>query len=653
MLLVTYTARAEEIAPYRITSTDGYATMHYLRDNYASDSGDRVNGSSRQQQGDLRTDVFFNGHGYVYHPNLLSLDIGGGPILERQDYSGNSGSISYTGEQYNLSLKAAMLKDKPYRGNLFFDHLNPTQSVAPGEVMTQENQRYGGDFSLLAPVSPVALNFAFSHAESNGSSSQRVVNDNADQYSLRASHSFGALGNSQVLYQSMSQSSVSGSKLLPLQASSNASQGLTVDSHLQWGTMIDLTQLFTANRRTYQAGALNVPTQSDMRLMLDLRYRPSRDLQEYVTADGSSNHQGRLDTTRQSLSGGLYYQPLSGMNIATGARAENTDSTSFASQTRSANGAVDYQHELWRGTLQSGYSLAVDWRSQQASSATAPILGEAATLSGTQYATLGNPHVDATSVVVSNLARTQIFIENADYILTVVGAEIRIQRLVGGAILDGEQVLLDYSYDVGGTYAYRQLDQNLSLGWTYGRYLSLSLHRLDSRPVLLSGQSSFPLNTVNSTVWSVRTEIPVFSLGWSIGGGIEQEHRQETLTPFQRSSTDAYVQNDEPLIGFGNLRLGTRRTKIDYQDAAQNVDLSGYDLRYSARPCFGWEVAATANRERDDGGVLPRKRLDATLSAQWHERKLSMTFSATRAHESQGSVQRTHDLLQWLLRRDF
>jgi hypothetical protein len=240
-----------------------------------------------------------------------------------------------------------------------------------------------------------------------------------------------------------------------------------------------------------------------------------------------------------------------------------------------------------------------------------------------------------------------------DYLLTSVGAETRIQRLVGGAILDGEQVLLDYRYDVGGTYAYRQTDQDFSLGWTYGRYLSFSLRRLDSRPVLVSGQSVFPFNVVTSPVWGGRGEIPLPGLGWSVGGGYEREDRHETLAPFQRASTEAYMQNDEPLPGFGNLRFGSRRSRVDYVNVLEDVRLTGYDLRYGGRPAPGWDLSATANYERDEGGVLPRRRLDAAFNAQWRERRLSMTFSVQRTREIQGAVQRTRSLLQWLVRRDF
>lgn len=655
MALGTTPIRAEEIAPFRVTGVDGYANLRYLRDDFSSDSGGSIASSNRQQQSDMRTEVFVNARGYIYHPNLLALEVGGGPILQRQRYTGDGGDISYSGTQYNLSLRAILFKEKAYRGSFFFEHLNPTQSVAPGQIITQENQRYGGEISVLAPATPVPVNVAVTHSESKGKGADRVLNDNTDQLTVRASHSFGTVGNTQVQYQTQHQTSQSGSSSLPIQASRNDSESLTVDTRPQLGSAnnLDLTQLFAMNRRSYESGAGNVPTQSDMRLMLDLRHRPTDKLQEFVTADVSRNQQGDQNSTQQSLSAGMNYWPRPGLEIAAGAREQDSNSESFSSRSHSANGSVNYQRELGPGTLQAGYSAAVDVRAQQATSATTSVLGEAVTLGGTGFVNLSHNHVTAGSVIVSNVTRTQIFVEGSDYLLTPVGANVRIQRLLGGAILDGEQVLVDYSYDVGGTYTYRQVDQNVSLGWNLGRYLSFSLHHLDSRPVLLSGESAFPFNTVSSTVWGVRGELPIPGLGWSVGGGYERESRKETLAPFERISADAYVQNDEPLASFGNLRLGTRRSRVDYGNPGQNVDLAGYELRYGAHPFFGLDLSATANYERDDGGLLPRRRVDAALNAQWRERKLSMTFSLMRTWEMQGDVQRARNLFQWLLRRDF
>jgi hypothetical protein len=148
-------------------------------------------------------------------------------------------------------------------------------------------------------------------------------------------------------------------------------------------------------------------------------------------------------------------------------------------------------------------------------------------------------------------------------------------------------------------------------------------------------------------------ELPMTDWGWFVGGSFEQENRDETIAPFVRTSTEAYLQNDDPLPGFGSLRIGTRHNKVVYSNGLQNVDLTAYDLRYGVRPALGWDLSVSGTYERDQGGLLPRTRLDGAFNAQWRERKLTLTFSFVRTRETQGPMQRNRSLLQLLLRRDF
>ena len=160
-------------------------------------------------------------HSYAYHPNFVSLDIGGGPILQRQTFANDAGDSQSQGALYNFTGRATFLRDKPYRGSVFLDHLNPTVSVAPGQVLTQENTRYGFDFSLLAPVTPVPMHVDASRAHFQGRGADRLIDDQVDRMNFRANRVFGAYGSTQFQYQSTHQQSLSGSPGLPIQSSTS------------------------------------------------------------------------------------------------------------------------------------------------------------------------------------------------------------------------------------------------------------------------------------------------------------------------------------------------------------------------------------------------------------------------------------------------
>jgi len=653
LLLGTGRPRAEEIEPFKLTGVDGYATLQYASDEQVTTTPGAAR--SRQAQAGWRNEIFAMTHSYVYHPNLLTLDIGGGPILRGDSYSGDAGSAQQRGLLYNFSARANFLRDKPYTGALFFSHLNPSVSVAPGQVMTQENVRYGFDFSLLAPATPVPVQIGFVRAQTQGRGADRVLDDRIDQFNATATRSFGALGHTQVQFQASRQSSKSGSLDLPVQSSSAGNHALNIDTRLQLGDnrQYDLTNVISLNEQTYALESGAVPTLKDVRVMVDARARHSDKLHTYGFYTYGRNSQGTLDTASQAASAGVSYWPTKGLEASLGGRADTSATQQFQARSQGLDGSVRYETELPSGAAQASYGARFDRRQQVAAFPQTPVIGERQTLSGTAYVALGHPHIVAGSPLVFNAARSQAYVAGIDYGLLVVGTETRIQRLIGGRILDGEQVLVDYSYDVGGTYAFDQLDQTLNLNWNLSRHLSVYYRRFVSDPRLVSGTPGFPLNQVTSSTYGAHADLPLNpGIALSLGGNLEREERHESISPYLRTSFDSYLQTDEPLFGLGFLRASARRSRIDYENPLQNSDLRSVELRYWTRQWFGIDLTAALNAERDDAGLLPRQRRDASVGARWQERKFSLSANFLRTLESQGGIDRGRTVFQILARRE-
>lgn len=653
LLLGADRLRAEEIAPFKLTGVDGYATLQYASDEQTTAQPGAAR--SRQAQSGWRNEIFAMTHSYVYHPNLLTLDIGGGPILHGDSYSGDTESAQRRGLLYNFSARANFLRDKPYTGTLFFSHLNPSVSVAPGQVLTQENVRYGFDFSLLAPATPVPVQLGFVRSQTRGRGADRVVDDRIDQFNATATRSFGALGHTQLQFQASQQASKSGSLDLPVQSSSAGNHALNIDTRLQFGDdrQYDLTNVISVNEQTYALDTGAVPALKDVRVMFDARARHSDKLHTYGFYNYGRNSQGALDTTSQAASAGVSYWPAKGLEASLGGRADSSATQQFQARSQGLDGSVRYEAELPPGAAQASYGARFDRRQQVAAFPQTPVIGERLTLSGTAYISLGHPHIVAGSPLVSNAARSQTYVAGIDYSLLVVGTETRIQRLIGGRILDGEVVLVDYSYDVGGTYAYDQFDQTLNLNWNLSRHLGVYYRRFVSDPRLVSGIPGFPLNQVTSSTYGAHADLPLNpGVALSLGGNLEREERHESISPYLRTSFDSYLQTDEPLFGLGFLRASTRRSRIDYANALQNSDLRSVELRYWTRQWFGIDLTAALNAERDDAGLLPRQRRDGSIGARWQERKFSLSANFLRTVESQGGVDRSRTVFQILARRE-
>jgi hypothetical protein len=388
--------------------------------------------------------------------------------------------------------------------------------------------------------------------------------------------------------------------------------------------------------------------------MLDGRARHAEQFHSFGYYSYGRSRQGVLDTASQSASAGLSYWPAKGIEAGIGVHADDSvTQQQFRTRLQGIDGSARYETELPLGTAQASYGLRVDRHEQIAVSAQTNIIGEFQTLSGTGYGALGHAYVVAGSLAVYNASRSQLFVEGIDYTLLVVGTETRLQRLIGGRILDGEQVLVDYACDTGGTYAYRQTDQTLSLGWNLSRHFSAWFRRLESTPRLSSGLPSFPLNEVRSNIFGARVDLPWNpGIALTLGGNIEREDRRETISPYRRSSGEAYAQSDEPVLDLGFLRFSGRRSRIDYDNALQNSDLRGHELRFWSRQWFGIDVNAALATERDDAGPLPRQRRDASLGARWQQRRLTLSGMFQHTRESQGGIERSRTSLQFMARRE-
>jgi hypothetical protein len=484
----------------------------------------------------------------------------------------------------------------------------------------------------------------------------RIVDDRIDQFNLRASQEIGRRGLTQFRFQSTQQESMSGSPNLPIQRISLDRQNYQLDTRLRFGAReeYDLFNLITLDRQAFGISQAAPPERNDRRLLLDLRGRHSERLNSFGSYTHASTDQGTLSSTVDAGSAGLTISPTNKLSLRLGGHAEDNSSAQLSARSHGADGSAQYRQPLPLGVLTAGYALRYDQRDQRTASPQANVIGERITLTGTTPVALARQRVIPGSVAVSDIARTQTFIEGIDYALSVVGTTTRVQRLAAGNILDGQDVLVDYAYDVGGTFAFNQTDQTLNVAWDLASYVGVYFRYLDSAPHLTSGAPTTPLNAVQSSLYGTRADVPLnlpFEL--ALGGLYEHEDRRETIAPYQRQQYEVFAQTADPFFGRGNIRGSTRRVKQDFENSPQNVRLAGYDLRLWTRHPLGIDLSASTTYERDTGGLVPRTRLLATARAQWRYRRASLTMDFTRTHETQGAFERNRTLAQILLRRDF
>lgn len=650
------------IAPLRFTGFEGQVLMSYLRDDHQNSPGPLTapQGSAADQSvSQFRTEVYVLTHGYVYLPGLLSFDLGAGPIFDLSTYSTDGATNRSRDTLYNLSCRATLLRSKPYTGTVYYEHLNPTQTVGPAQVMVSESDRYGIDLALRAPATPVPLRLEASRFSQKGRSTEQTIDERTDEISLRADRRLGRLGDTQLRMQSTRQDSTSGSTGLPVQSTRSRNDGATLDTRLRLGERREYqVSNYIDFQRTDQSSSFGEPIAQTRDIRFDLNSLADHSAQwqsvgRYAFSDNRMDHQ---DTTVNALSAGVTWRPVDGFYAMANASGEDTRSTQLDAIRASLGGSASYQRDLPVGKVSLTYGASYQARDQEAKAGTAHIVGERHALPGTAWVNLRWPRVVAGSVSVSNVARTQVFVEGPDYLLSVVGETTRIQRVVGGNIIDGQEVLVDYAFDVGGTYGLAQSDQSIYLGWNYESYASLYTQWVESLPRLTSGAPTFTLNTVRSTLVGARADLPLRPGDFEaqLGGTLEFEDRRETVSPYTRQTYEGYLQVPVPFTERSFLRVGARRNTVEYDySPLLGVRLTAYDVRLWSQPYFGLEFSLDAHRERDTGMPIETRRTLVTAKAGWRVRQFRMTFDLTHTDEWQGETQRKRLFAQLLMRRDF
>ena len=648
---------ASEIAPFRIIGIDGYVKARYLTDD-SSSVGTAGGTPVRATQSNLSEEIYLMTHSYIYHPSLLLLDLGGGPIIDKSQDGGDGVGTSARRQMFNLNGRATFLRDKPYTGALFYDRSNQTQSMGPAQQMFNENTRYGATFSLLSPVTPVPMQVELTRSTSQGKGAEQVMDDRIDQLRIKMDATISKLGGSTFQFVGTRQDSASGSSGLPIQASRSSSDRANLDTRLKFGSTneYELSNAVALNRSSFTGGQGSLANQKDASFGLDLRARHSEELQTYGRYNLNASRQDDQSMTLNAASAGLSYRVNPDLSGALAVRGEVNRASQLSSTFYAIDGSAQYRQTLPLGQATAGYNVSYSQRDQQATSLQTKMLGEHVTLGSTSFVSLSKPQIIAGTVVATNLTRTQTFVEGGDYLLSQIGLELRIQRLIGGNILDGQEVLIDYDYSSGGSYAASQLDNTLSLSWSYKSYLNFFVRHLTSTPRLESGSPTSPLNSVNSTFYGARTDIPLSLLTqeFLLGGSAEREVRRETISSYRRANLEAYVQTDLPLVRSGNIHIGARQMQVNYEDSPlQAVKLTAVDIRLWARIGYGIDLSAEASRHRDTGAPELREGSAASIRAQWRQRKLLWTLDLTRVHDAQGLAERTRTYGQLLLRRDF
>jgi len=629
---------AEEIKAYNLTGVEGHVGLQYLKDDL----------QQPQSHYRLRTnqeEVSVLTHSYVYHPNFLKMDLGGGLLLTQNELDTSLGSREYDEELYNLTAYLRFLENKPYPVTLYYDRGNPSVSNSLTERFVQQTEKYGVNAAVREPVLPFAIEVDAYRQTSEGRGSTQIVDEKTDQVFMRAYRAIGKDGYGQLTYQVNRRESASGSQNLPIQKTETEGKSTSLDTHFKLGAknQIDFTNIISYFTQDVS------PKREEVRVTPNITWHHSDETYSYYRFDYLNSEIDELETENTSSTIGASTQLTERLNGTAEANSVVNKTTGLESTSNNIGGRLSYTYPLSFGKLLLGAGTRYASSERKTSAGEARVIGEQVRLDGLNRVALTFQYV--ISVRVWNQARTQEYLLNSDFILTTIGSTTYIERKSGGNITDGEIVLVDYSYETGGDVVFTSLNQNYQATLELYKYYSLNVSYSETDFELEGGQPTIPLNPVTHTITGARADIPFRYDTIRVGGEVVHEDHNEEVSPYDSDSQEVFFQTE--ITRNIVLYLLEYRLQRDNLYSDEDVDLKRQIIRLSTRPWPRSTLSFEVSNEKDTGGSFIRSYKRTSIIGEMRIRKLVFTVDGRVVEESFGSSEQRHTIISAALRREF
>lgn len=644
------TGMTAEIAPFRLTGIEGDLSVRYTYNEQIV--GQAAGADSREARTNFEEEIFLFTHGYVYHPNMLKFDVGGGPLFVQNQFESNAGDNDDNDTLYNFIGRLSLLGNKPYPITVYHEQLNPTVTTGLAQSFIQENTKTGFNMALRQPLTPVLINIDGFRQSSEGEGFDVIIDDDIEEISARAFHSFAGGSYNQLVFRRNERESRSGNPNLPIQLSTTTSDSTELHSRYLLG---ERQQFRFVNFLSYLAQTPTIaeeelPTRRDIKFTPDLTWRHIDNLKSFYRYNLYDTSEGERSTTNQSATIGLARDSETGLSASADIHGEDSESDGSELLSYGASALVSYVKPFTRSSLQMSALLRYDVNDQDSE----PIVSadEIITLQGTTPVPLANENIELSSVLVRDPNNLTIeYVRGVDYELDVVGSTTSIRHIATSVILGpNDNVRVDYRYRTFGTVKYTIFDQSYQINLSFLQHYNLFVHYRNADQNLQSGDPLLSLNSIENITAGGNMNVPLWQ-GWRVGGEVRAEDQDEDIAPFNLQSYYAYV--NIPLPVYSTLDLSGKRVLVDNETSSEDVDLVRYSVRLQSRPWFRTTLSARASYEEDTGGSQDRQRWERMFGLDWRIRQLILTADGSYSRDETGDSVRERTLIRATVRREF
>ena len=402
---------------------------------------------SEDSVGEFREGLGFSTKGWLYHPALLAFNLDFDPEWIQtpggSDYAKNESDSGYL-NAYALDMD--LLPFKPYTLHFFGRKYQNSFRSAFSERAIIDTDSYGGSLAFKYKVLPTTLSYSNIKTESRGAlrSSQEqdwfnlgMINQQANSMTRLSAYFRDSLQTNE------------GQKNEIKSSNTHLINNYFIQKDLRKTLTSDLVYNWTDNTRG--DGSVSF-TNSDLRWTEQLYWAHRKNLWTQYNllfrnqqTDGSTANTGAVGA---SLSHLLYEN----LTTKIDGEARRNDYTGGTDDVYSGKLDFDYTRRIPWGAL--GLSTGLDTELTKRDSGDNEIwaINEPyiATAGGVTF--LDQENIDTESIRVTNRTGSILYINNQDYIVEVSGTLVRIRPTLFGNIRDGQELLVSYRYNSGGSY---------------------------------------------------------------------------------------------------------------------------------------------------------------------------------------------------------
>lgn len=636
----------EEFTFFKLTDAEGSMRLGYTLNKTNIDQGE--GSKSFEKRPALQQELSVSTRSYIFHPNLLEMELDAGLQFEQEELENNSETITANNDYFDFSGRWNFLKKKAYPISLYYTQRNPTQAVGFADSVTLKTQSYGMRLLLREPMISTPMSFRIDHIENKGDSSTTNINDTTDTFSADIRLNISDRGYGQLGFTTVSEESESGSLNLPLQVSTSDTDSLDWNSNVRLGDKQNITlsnYLFVT-----KSEQSNVPDRDLMNFYSYVNWDINESVDIFNTLNYSGSEYDNDITKTKSIVVGSTNKITDSWTVNASLEGTKENNTGFERGTKGFTAGLYYQEDInerWSSSLR--YSALYRINNQTTDLLNIPVLDERQTLSGLTAVSLINQYVVPGSISVSNQNYTQTYIENIDYRITVIGSETRIERLTSGSISDGQTVSVDYAYEAGGSFDFNEFNQAMNVLYSLDKRYNFVIYYSTNKQILQDGIPVRDMESVKRYRLSADAQLPI-SKTMDYGWKLELEKRIDDLHPYSRAEMNLNYNSVLPFFG-GIANLGTGYEYVDNELSDIDIKESYYSAIISLRPGWGSIASLELTHRNDKGGLVTKSTNNAALTYTWARGRLGFSLVGEYVDERQGDTLRDYLMLNASLTR--